>query len=155
MRPAVIRRKLRSLAGMGARRRRLMGEAMLWLAAARLWLLVVPFRRIAARLGRMSAADGALPEQLPPSPAAAEISWAVRRSARYAPFRAVCLQQALAAKLMLRRRGIGSTLHLGVAYGENGALEAHAWLDAGGVRVTGYPVAPKFVEVARWFETAR
>jgi hypothetical protein len=139
---------------MGARRRRLMGEAMLWLAIARLWLLVVPFRRVAARLGQVTAADAPLPEQSPPPPVAAEIGWAVRRSARYAPFRAVCLQQAVAAKMMLRRRGIGSTLHLGVARRNNGAVEAHAWLDSGEAPITGYPVAPDFVEVARWRETA-
>lgn len=139
---------------MGGRRRRLMAEALLWLAAARIWLLVAPFRRVAEHLGDLAAADSPCPEQPEPPSEAAEIGWAVRRMAHYAPFRAVCLQQAIAAKLMLRRRGIGSVLRLGVSRDRAGAFQAHAWLDAGGVRITGYPVAPEFVEVARWSESA-
>lgn len=146
----VLRRKLASFVRIGARRRRLMGEALLFLAAARLWLLLVPFRHVAARLGEATAADTPLPPEPAPPPFVVDISRAVRRTARYVPFRAVCLQQAVAAKLMLRRRGIGSTLHLGVRRPNVGELEAHAWLDAGGVRITGYPIGPGFVEVARW-----
>jgi hypothetical protein len=72
----------------------------------------------------------------------------VTRAARYVPFRAVCLPQAMAARLMLKRRGIASTMHFGAAKGEAKPLDAHAWLDAAGVEVTGFPVAEKFAEIA-------
>ena len=49
---------------------------------------------------------------------------------------------------MLKRRGVGSVLHFGAAKGEQKPLDAHAWLDAAGVEVTGYPVAAKFTEIA-------
>lgn len=50
----------------------------------------------------------------------------------YVPFKAICLPQAIAAKLMLERRGVASSLHLGAAlHTRSGkAFEAHAWLDA-------------------------
>jgi len=64
------------------------------------------------------------------------------------PFNAVCLPQAMTARIMLKRRGVGSVLHFGAAKGEQKPLDAHAWLDAAGVEVTGYPVAAKFTEIA-------
>ena len=76
------------------------------------------------------------------------IGWAVTRSARYVPFKAVCLPQAMAARIMLRRRGVRSVLHFGAAKGKEKPLDAHAWLDAAGVEVTGYPVAANFAEIA-------
>jgi hypothetical protein len=39
-------------------------------------------------------------------------------------------------------------MHFGVATRPSGPLDAHAWLDAGPVEVTGFPVQPAFVEVA-------
>ena len=70
------------------------------------------------------------------------------RSARYVPFKAVCLPQAMAARVMLKRRGVPSVMHFGAARGDDKPLDAHAWLDAAGVEVTGYPVADKFAEIA-------
>jgi hypothetical protein len=78
---------------------------------------------------------------------AEEISWAVTRAARYAPFRALCLPQAMAAKLMLERRGIPSALHFGARRGQCKPIDLHAWLDAAGVEVAGYPIAKTFTEV--------
>jgi hypothetical protein len=135
-------------------RRFLIVEASFWLALARLVLLFVPFRSIASRLGDFVSPSGARTrlDQVPISPAqtalAREIGWAVTRAARYLPFRAVCLPQAIAARVMLGRRGVASVLHFGAAKGETKAIETHAWLDAAGVDVTGYPVARNFVEVA-------
>lgn len=63
------------------------------------------------------------------------------------PFRTACLQQAIAARAMLRRRGIGSVLRLGVGDPSGALLEAHAWLDAGALAVTGYPVDRALTEV--------
>src|SRR5262249_13221344 len=52
------------------------------------------------------------------APAEAQaVGRAVARAARHVPFRAACLQQAFAALLMLRRRGLRATVHLGLARG--------------------------------------
>ena len=101
--------------------------------------------------GAAGAPFRAVPEARPAAPQvqlAADVGWAVTRAARYVPFRAVCLPQAMAARLMLARRGITSTMHFGAARGEDRPLDAHAWLDAAGVEVTGYPVANRFAEIA-------
>jgi transglutaminase-like putative cysteine protease len=125
-------------------------EAIASLAAARLILARQPFSRVAAKLGTFSAAGPVLSQEDLPARGtrvAREIGWAVRAAAPWMPFRAVCLEQAIAARAMLRRRGIPSALHLGAGPDESHDLAAHAWLDAGGAKVTGYPVAPNIVEI--------
>lgn len=65
------------------------------------------------------------------------IAFVIPRVAARLPWRADCLVQALAAKRWLGRRGIKSTLTLGVAKDPQSTFEAHAWLTAGDRIVTG------------------
>jgi hypothetical protein len=58
------------------------------------------------------------------------------------------LPQAIAARMMLARRGIASVMHFGAAKGRDKPIDAHAWLDAAGVEVTGFPVGAEFAEIA-------
>ena len=129
-------------------------EATLLLLACRLALIFVPFPKLAPRLGAFvppndpRVATAAAPTTAAQAALAREISWAVVRGAAHAPFKAVCLPQAMAAQVMLRRRGVACAMHFGAAKGEEKPLDAHAWLDAAGVKVTGYPVANNFTEIA-------
>jgi hypothetical protein len=147
-------RKLRRFGQVGGRRRGLVIEAALWLLVARMALLAVPFPRLARRLGAfVSPTDERVTlagRDASPQDAqfAEEIAWATARAARHVPFKAVCLPQAMAARIMLRRRGVASVLHFGAARGRDKPIDAHAWLDAAGVEVTGYPVAGLFAEIA-------
>lgn len=149
-----IRRLLRRFAQLDNRGRLLLLEAVCGLLAARVALMFVPFRRLAPRFGTLVSPNDprirkanidADPDQ---TLTAAEISWAVTRAARYAPFKAVCLPQAMAAHRMLWRRGVRSVMHFGAARGQTRPLDTHAWLDAAGVEVTGYPVAKQLEEIA-------
>ena len=45
--------------------------------------------------------------------------------------------RALTKKKMLARRGISSTLYMGVALDHQGEMEAHAWLRCGNVYISG------------------
>ena len=53
----------------------------------------------------------------------------------------------MAAQRMLRRRRLTSTLYLGVAKGEETALDAHAWLRCGRTIVIGGPGHQHYVVV--------
>ena len=66
------------------------------------------------------------------------IAWAVDRAARLVPGR-TCLTDALAADVMLCRRGCQSFLRIGVKPRRGGAgpLEAHAWVESDGSIVAG------------------
>ena len=133
------------------RERALLLEALLALCYARLVIKLVPFRRLAPRLGRsetetvaaVTPAERAL---------AVEISWAVQAVARHAPVDFVCLPQALAARRMLRARGLASTLYFGAArdVAQPGAVTSHAWLRVGDKIVTGEREAPWYVVVAKF-----
>lgn len=148
-----IPRRLRRFVQIGGRRRALLIEAVLWLGVARLALIAVPFPVLARRLGCFvppcdSRVNDAKHGHEGEAELAAEIGWAVTRAARHAPFKAVCLPQAMAARVMLKRRGVASVMHFGAAKGTEKPIDTHAWLDAAGVEVTGYPVARQFSEIA-------
>lgn len=147
-------RLLRRFSRIDNRRRLLAVEAVECLVAARLALVLVPFPRLADWLGTLvpptdpralRVASEASPRD---ASIAREMGWAVTRAARHVPFRAVCLPQAMAAQFMLRRRGVMSVMRFGAGRGAEKSLEAHAWLDAAGVEVTGYPVAPHLTQIA-------
>jgi hypothetical protein len=113
-------------------------EALAELVRARLLVRWLPFRRLARQLGRPSdAARPALSEG--EGRIVQRVSWAVQAVARHVAGGFVCLPQAIAAQRMLRRRGVPSTIHLGVALDERrpAGLAAHAWLCAGEKFVTG------------------
>ena len=136
------------------RERLLLVEAIWTLAAARFQLATQPFPRIARKLGGFTtpaqarASGEGRATSANDQAIATRVGWAVTRAARHVPFGAVCLPQAMAAKAMLARRGISSVMHFGTMRGETLSLAAHAWLDAAGVEVTGYPVEAKFTEIA-------
>lgn len=120
-------------------------EAALWLLAVRAAFALLPMRR-ALRLFGIMEGEGSSGRVA--APAAAAVARAITRAARHVPFRAVCLQEAFAALLMLRRRGLAATIHLGVARTDTGGLKAHAWSRCGDVQVTGFSAASAFVPVA-------
>ena len=145
--------KLRTALLMGPRRQLLVVEACVSMLIARVSLAIFPFSRVARGFGAMvppndprvlAHAEGATIEQMR---TARRVGWAVRASAGYMPFKAVCLQQAMAAHGMLKRRGIASVMHFGARKTDEKPIDAHAWLDAAGVKVTGYPIAPTLAEL--------
>jgi hypothetical protein len=123
--------KLKAFLGKSRVERRLIFEAILMLAIARIVVLTMPFRVLAKWLKR--APDIAATDPL----AVARVRMAVTTAARHVPWNAVCLPQAIAAKAMLARRGHGSAFHLGATLDANGKLIAHAWLECDGQIVTG------------------
>jgi hypothetical protein len=128
-------RLLRRVASLSGADRRLLLEA----AAALLWargsLLLMPFARLAARLGVPRAET--LRESSPGQSAeAVRVRWALGAVARRLPWDSSCLVRALAGRRMLARRGVPCTLYLGVRR-TGGSLEAHAWLRCGNGYISG------------------
>jgi hypothetical protein len=153
-RQTLFARRLTRFRQIDNRQRLLLAEAIACLVAARFGLLFIPFPTLARRLGNFvppndpRAQNARAPGATAQARLAAEVSWAVTRAAAHMPFKAVCLPQAMAARVMLKRRGVASVIHFGAARGADKPFDAHAWLDAAGVEVTGYPVAVKFAEIA-------
>lgn len=134
----------------GPEGRALAAEALAWLLAARLVLLVLPFttaRRV------LEAAAGVRPA--PPVPAE-RVAWALGAvSGRLPRWFHGCLPRALAAEAMLGRHRLPAELRIGVrrtAPGGPHSVEAHAWVLSGDHVVAGWledlasyvPLAPGF-----------
>jgi len=80
---------------------------------------------------------------------AEDVSRAIGRAVRHMPFHVVCLHQAFAALVMLRRRNLAAIVHLGLARdAEPKGLKAHAWCCCGEVPVVGVESASSFPSIA-------
>jgi hypothetical protein len=111
----------------------LFAEAWILLAVARLVLVTVSFKKIAAKLK-----DRESKEYRIPAPAELKmITDAIIRAGSRSPWRTKCFEKALAGKMMLRRRGISSTIFFGVRKDGQQKMHAHAWMKSTGFVVTG------------------
>ena len=121
-----------------------LAEAFVLLAACSAAIRVLPFTRVGGlaswRLG---------PKRPDPTvDLPAKVAWAVRACGRRAPWRAVCFQQGLTAQIMLRRRGVDSTLYFGVALEKTSGLSAHVWVKVGDLDVVGCEEASGYAALA-------
>jgi hypothetical protein len=122
----------------------LLAETFALLAFSSAAIRMLPFTRVGAlassRLGRPGGA--------PLDDLVAKVVWAVGACARRVPFRAVCFQQGLTAQIMLRRRGVDSTLYFGAAMHQQAVLSAHVWVKAGEIEVVGCEEASGYAALA-------
>jgi hypothetical protein len=137
-------------ARLGWRDRLLLGEAMLCLAIASLMIALRSFRNVAQFMtaGRKTGGPA-------PGPQARRIAWALNACANRVPWKAVCFQRAVAAHMMLRRRGWATTINYGVRRADGGALAAHVWARSGDVDVIGCENAGDFQLVTSFEAGAR
>jgi hypothetical protein len=145
--------RLRKFLRRSWRERLLLLEAFAWLTLAKILIHGIPFRWLAPRLGRPMAQS---PETIgdPDRALARRVGWAVEAAARHSPIRFVCFPQAIAAKWMLRRRGLPSTLHLGTKLDAKDRLAAHAWLRVGDRILTGREESRRHKTIATFAENA-
>src|SRR5438132_3059431 len=117
--------------------RELLVEATLLLGAIGLGLRLLPFGRLRELLDRLSRPRHGLRPLARLS--AARIAWAVERVSRVVPGARSCLVQALAAQVLLARRGCHSSVRIGVAHPSGESLRAHAWVESEARGVLGTP----------------
>jgi len=77
---------------------------MVFLAVARLIIIVFPFKIIARYIGQKCAADFNM-QDIKPQQMNHRITRSVERAVKFSPWRTKCLEQALAARIMLGLRG--------------------------------------------------
>jgi hypothetical protein len=145
---------LRALFKLPTRRKKAIVEATIWLALARFAVVALPFRWVCRVFGREGdqtpLRDNPIHEWR-----ISVVRWTVYAVASKVPWTSKCLDQAIAAKFMLSRRGIPTTLYFGVKTEENGGLSAHAWLRSGTIDVVGgetraaYTVVHSFADRGR------
>lgn len=114
--------------------RRIVIAAMTRLPLFWIGLRLLGLQRLQARLQRM-------PPGPPTTPDSAELQrmgYLVNAAANQAVGPANCLTRSLYLWWLLRRRGVESELRIGVRLAD-GALEAHAWVEHGGVPINDRP----------------
>lgn len=119
-------------------------EAALMLGSARLALTVVPFRVLARRRGEVRGATVTGERGK-----VRRVRHGLDRVTPWLPFHCSCLTRALAGRWMLRRRGVPSVLHVGVAK-PGPSVSAHAWLTVGELVVCGDGDGDAFTPIGRF-----
>jgi len=121
--------------------------AWLLLGVARALILVIPLHKLAAILGERC---DPMVQMLDTDQQrrAIEIGRVVKLAARYTPWSSNCFAQALLASMWCRARGVPATMFLGLERAGTGQLQAHAWLCAGRITVTGGLAFERYVPVA-------
>lgn len=146
-----MRKKIAIFLQLSWRARWLLVEAF-WrlglMRAASFWL---PFRFLAPYLGTLQQ-EGRRTVTPTQQAVIDQIGWAVRAMSGYTPWTSNCMAQALTGKWMLQRRGIPSTLYLGI-HKVDERLAAHAWLRAGEGIITGGSDLERYRQVAGFGET--
>ena len=115
------------------------------LHAMKFVVLFMPFKKIASKIGTLQKETSL--EEITSSEL--EIVWrSIHRANRFTLHKSVCYDQALTAKVMLKRRGLAATLYFGLAKDEQAKLIAHAWVRCGNKIVTGKAGMERFTVVA-------
>jgi hypothetical protein len=112
-------------------------NTLFWSVVVRFCMCFVPFKFYKNMLGKQQAqvqkdVDTATLVQ------AKHISTLVLAVCRHTPWKSECLVQAIACRQVLLKKGIPTTLYLGLAKDQMGKkIRAHAWLKAGDIILTG------------------
>jgi hypothetical protein len=136
----VVIRKARSLARQPVLIWLLLVPSWVLLGLARALILARSFQRLSHWLGRK--ADGLEPVRPVISPhqatRAVQIGRVIRMAARYTPWTSNCFPQAVVARVFLGLFGIPYALYFGLRRDlTQSEMQAHAWVVAGDVPVTG------------------
>ncbi|MCP5026052.1 MAG: lasso peptide biosynthesis B2 protein [Actinomycetia bacterium] len=115
-------------------------------------LKLVPFRRFKRLLGPTGDKDSPWerePKGPPPDDARIVSLWLRRIAGKHED---TCLAQALAGRVMMRRRRLPSTVSFGVREGADGDLEFHAWLVHDDWVLTGGGALRAFTVIATFYD---
>ncbi|MBL4710637.1 MAG: lasso peptide biosynthesis B2 protein [Flavobacteriales bacterium] len=112
-------------------------NAFFYLCYSRLLLKTTSFKKLAARLGEPMT-ESTIDSDKEAIDTALQFGKSINKLSNYTPFRSMCFEQALALKFLLNKKGIASTIYLGVLKVEDESkLKAHAWTRVGNVYPTG------------------
>lgn len=125
-------------------------EAWCLLHFAMLVILLIPFKKIASRMGKLQIEST---HNLQSMEKPAQIAHAVRRASRYTLHKSKCYDQALTAKALLGQMALPATIYFGLAKESENQLSAHAWVRCGNNIVTGKAGMDRFTVIACFGDT--
>lgn len=123
-------------------------QAFIYEGMYRAFILFVPFNKLKKRMGRHNEESVATVDKKIYKEAI-HVTWVVTLIASKTPWESKCLVQALTAQKMLKKKGISTTIYLGVRK-EGSEMKAHAWLRCGEYYVTGGAIRNLYTVVAKF-----
>lgn len=117
----------------------------------RLSILIIPFNYLKKGLGipKQESSFESSEKQLE---VAKQVRCLVLQVCHHTPWESKCLVRAILSAHLLKRKGMESTLYLGVNKNVAGDIQAHAWLRVGEMIIMGGENKNDFVEVARFYK---
>lgn len=145
--------KLQKFFALNAADKAILFRAWFLLGYVRAAILTVSFKRLASLLEHHRDVVTPAPVTPPQLHQATRLGYLVASAARYTPWQSRCLTQVLVVQRMLAKRGIPGQFYLGVRRGceltdDPAGLSAHAWLQCGGVIVSGAAGHERFTVVS-------
>ncbi|WP_367118143.1 lasso peptide biosynthesis B2 protein [uncultured Clostridium sp.] len=148
---SVIKRRIYEFMSYSYEKKILMFRVFFIMGVSRAAILILPENKLRSYFGEKNSETPYIAEEKYYK-AAENISWAVKKTAPYTPWKSQCLVQALTVQKMLKSKGISSTLYLGVNGKRKSEIKAHSWLRVGSRYVIGgsgeeYHIIGKFKSV--------
>ncbi|PFA18432.1 stage V sporulation protein S [Bacillus cereus] len=141
-------KKVKKFLALNTQMKLLFAETFFLLGWARI-LKIIPFSKVASSLGKKEVETNFISNEKNRETLKG-ISRAIHVMSEHTLWESQCLVKAIAAMKMLEKRGIESTLYLGMAKDEDGKLIAHAWLRSGSYYVTGSEGMERFTVVGKF-----
>lgn len=144
----VLARKTKTFICMNNREKFDIVQAFFYTGFYRAFILFVPFNKLRKRMGSHKQES---PDKVDNDTykIARKISHRVLFVSAKTPWESKCLVQALTAQRILKKKGISTTIYLGVRKSDN-EMKAHAWLRCGEYYVTGGAIRDQYTVVAKF-----
>lgn len=123
-------KRIKSFFSLSPKEKLLFFEALVFQYVTWMLLLILPFRRIVKRYPNPET-----PGKTPDAALLEKIRTATAQANVMALWKNRCLVQSLAARRMLSRRGIASTLSFGVTLDDTKKVIAHSWIRVGNTEI--------------------
>lgn len=111
-------------------------EAFFLTGIMRYKILKTPFKELKQGLGTHNT-ESSQEESRDVYRVAKQVQWIVIQASKYTPWESLCLVQAMTVQKMLKKRGISTTIYLGVNKDTDNQMKAHAWIRCGQMYITG------------------
>ena len=111
-------------------------EAFILTGVMRFKILKIPFNKLNQQLGTYNEESSKHVDK-EQYKTVKQIRSTVVHISKHTPWESLCLVQAMTVQKMLKKRGISTTVYLGVNKDTSNNMKAHAWIRCGEIFVTG------------------
>lgn len=146
-------RKFKTFFTLKSTDKKLLIEAFITTALARILILAVKFNKLQKFIGEFKEESPHIVDENQYR-IVAKIAWVINIVSRNTPWQSRCFVQAITAQRMLEKRNISCTVYFGINKDKENKITAHAWTRCGDVIVTGNHEKDAYTKVA-WFSNTK